>query len=193
MAGPKHLTLDDFLKCSPEERLELIDGRIVQKASPSGEHSDVENAIGALIRRHFRKPAGPGGSGGWWIQTEPTVYYPKHERVFTHDIAGWRRSRTPENPKGYPIRETPDWVCEVSFSTWRKDSQTVPETLSISGVPFYWIADVERQALMAFELMEGGRYGLIGTFFRTDTGARIPPFDAVPLSVDEFFGADPAE
>lgn len=62
----------------------------------------MESAIDTEIRRRFRRAKGPDGSGGWWIKTEVSVHYPKHERVFDHDIAGWKLDRVPENPKGVP-------------------------------------------------------------------------------------------
>ena len=185
----KFATLEDLLGQSGETKNELIDGEIVRKAQPSCEHGDVENQISAEITRRFRKPRGPEGSSGWWIKTEVHVYYPNHERVFNHDIVGWKRSRVAENPKGFPAREIPDWVCEVSLSTWKKDTLQIPETLAAQGVPYYWVADVERENLMVFKLV-GEKYSLIQNLFRTDTKARIEPFEAAELNVDVFFGAD---
>lgn len=185
----KLATLADLIALGEDARAELIDGRIVPKARPSGEHSDVESAIDTEIRKRFRRGKGNDGLGGWWIKTEVSVHYPKHERVFDHDIAGWKRDRVPENPKGFPVRERPDWVCEVSWTTWRKDTVEVPETLAAAGVPHYWVADVERECLLVFRLA-GTEYALVKNLFRTDTKARIEPFEAAELNVDVFFGAD---
>jgi Uma2 family endonuclease len=185
----KRATLEDLLALGEDARAELIDGRIVPKARPSGEHSDVESAIDTEIRKRFRRNKSPGGFGGWWIKTEVSVLYPQLERVFCHDIAGWNRDRVPENPKGYPVRERPDWVCEVCWTTWRKDTVDVPETLALAGVPHYWVADVERECLLVFRLV-GDKYALIQNLFRTETKARIEPFEAAELNVDVFFGAD---
>ncbi len=70
---------------------------------------------------------------------------------------------------------------------WRRDR--VPETLAAHGVPFYWVADVERENLLVFKLV-GDHYALINNLFRTDTKARIEPFEAAELNIDVFFGAD---
>ncbi len=191
-AALKIATLADLIALGGETRSELIDGEISHKAQPSGQHSDVEGAIVTEIRRRFRRPQGPGGSAGWWIKTEVHVHYPRHERVFNHDLAGWLRNRVPENPMGFPVREIPDWVCEVSFNTWKKDTLQIPDTLATHGVPFYWVADVERENLLVFKLV-GDKYALIQNFFRTDTKVRIEPFEAAELNVDVFFGADPEE
>ena len=171
------------------ERLEIYEGFVEKKMMPSGEHSDAQVAISRELGKHFQKKPPGDGTGGWWLKTETSVFYPRFERMFNHDIAGWRRERTPENPKGFPIKTFPNWVCEVSFSSWRKDSEVVPETLAAAGVEHYWIADVERQCLMAFEL-RNGKYALLKNYFRDSRAARIPPFEAVELDVNVLFGAD---
>lgn len=66
---------------------------------------------------------------------------------------------------------------------------TFPRTLAAHGVPFYWVADVERENLLVFKLV-GDHYALINNLFRTDTKARIEPFEAAELNIDVFFGAD---
>ena len=185
----KFATLDDLVALGGDVRMELIDGELVRKSQPSGRHGDLEGAITTELRKRFHKSHGPGSSNGWWIKTGTSVSYPKHERVFDHDIVGWRRDHVPENPMGFPVRERPDWVCEVSFTTWRKDTLIIPDTLAASGVPFYWVADVERENLLVFKLV-GEKYSLIQNLFRTDTKARIEPFEAAELNVDVFFGAD---
>ena len=108
---------------------------------------------------------------------------------FCHDILGWKRDRVAADPRGFPVRERPDWVCEVSWSTWKKDTLQVLDTLAAAGVPFYWVADVERENLLVFKLV-GDKYSLIQNFFRTDLKVRIEPFEAAELNVDVFFGAD---
>ena len=74
-------------------------------------------------------------------------------------------------------------------TTWKKDTLFVPDTLALAEVPFYWVADVERECLLVFKLNDG-KYSLIQNLFRTDTKVRIEPFESVELNVDVFFGAD---
>ncbi len=185
-------TIEDLVSLGGDVRMELIDGELVRKAQPSGRHGDVELTIASEIYRKFRKPCSPGGTSGWWIKSNVSVYYPKHERAFDHDMVGWRRDRVPENPTSFPVSERPDWVCEVSLTTWRKDTLIIPDTLAAHAVPFYWVADVERENLLVFKLI-GEKYSLIQNLFRTDTKVRIEPFEAAELNVDVFFGADSEE
>lgn len=87
-------TLADQLD-TPEERVELIDGEIVQRPMARMEHGFVQsNRVAELDR--FRRTAGPGG---WWIATEISVSYPTHQCP-THDLAGWRKEQLPERPRG---------------------------------------------------------------------------------------------
>ena len=120
------------------------------------------------------------------------VLYPQTGNVFAHDIVGWRRDNCPTNPEGFPVRERPDWVCEVSLTTWLKDTRTIPQSLIPAGVPFYWVADAERENILVFKLVEG-YYSLIQSLFRSDTCIRIPPFESAEWNVDVLFGADPVE
>jgi Uma2 family endonuclease len=190
-AALKLKTLQDVLLLDPEvmERCELINGEISQKSMASGNHADVESSIAIEVGKRFKRPKGPDGSVGWWIKTEVSVFYPKHENMFVHDLAGWKRDRVPVNPMGYPVKDRPDWVCEVCATTWKKDTLFVPDTLALAEVPFYWVADVERECLLVFKL-NNGKYSLIQNLFRTDTKVRIEPFESVELNVDVFFGAD---
>ena len=96
-------TLDD-LAASPDERVELIDGDIVQRPMARSDHGIAQGNTTAELG-HFSREFGPGG---WWIITEVSVAYELHQCP-THDIAGWRRERMPHRPTGV-IDLTPDWV-----------------------------------------------------------------------------------
>lgn len=49
------------------------------------------------------------------------------------------------------------------------------------GVPVLWLVDVEARVLTVHPL-DAGDWRMVGTY-SDETEARIPPFDAVPLSV----------
>ena len=109
-----HLATFADLLLIPEEsrRHEILDGEIVEKALPRGEHGVGQLRAGRLLGRFDRKPNGPTRPGGWWFATEPTIDLSMHQTV-QPDVAGWRRERMPDRPSGYPITLRPDWVCEV--------------------------------------------------------------------------------
>jgi len=116
MEARKLKTYDD-LAAVPEERVELIDGEIVQRPMARSEHGLVQSRacveLGPCDRRF--------SPGGWWIITEVSIRYELHQCP-CHDIAGWRKRRMPERPQGI-MRLLPDWVCEiVSPGHERKDT-----------------------------------------------------------------------
>ena len=193
--GNSARSLEEFEHEIQEERAELIDGQVVYKALPGGRHADIESAIGAAIRIPFRRKKSDDGRGGWWILSEVTVQYRKISekgRMLTADIAGWRRDRVPVCPSEYPVDERPDWVCEICHTTRKKDTTIVPETLAAEGVPWYWFLDVDAENLIVYELSESG-FVLRKSLFREDGKVRIPPFEAVELSMPVLLGDDPEE
>ena len=195
--APKLHTLLQFvddvaLSDLSNEKLEYVDGRVTQKTLPGGRHGRLENRIGSRIGTLFDRKARPDGQGGWWIMTEASVLYraaSEQGRILTADVAGWKRDRVPEWPDEYPIASRPDWICEVSHSTRRKDTTLVPETLAAEGVPWYWMLDALAENLLVFALSPRG-YVLHGSFFREDGDVLIPPFDAVPISLPYLLGDD---
>ena len=177
------------------ERAEYIDGVPVMKALPGGNHAYVEGSILRRVGSYFSRPRRKDGTGGWWISTEASIRYTKVSekgRILTADIAGWRREKVPAFPKLYPIPEIPDWICEVCHTTRKKDTTIVPETLAAEGVEWYWLADIETENLMVFQLSEKG-YVLKKSLFRDDGNVRIEPFEAVSLNIGELFGDDPVD
>jgi len=111
---PHLATFADLLAIPEEQRFhEVLDGEIVQKCMASGEHALGQTAAAAWLTTRFgRVPNGADRPGGWWLLAEVEVELSLHQ-VVRPDIAGWKRERMPERPRGYPLRLRPDWVCEV--------------------------------------------------------------------------------
>jgi Uma2 family endonuclease len=173
-------TLDDLL-ASPEERIELIDGEIVRRPMARSEHGVVQNRASVELGPFDRK----SGPGGWWIITEVNVNYELHQCP-SHDIAGWRKERMPERPRGV-IEMAPDWVCEiVSPGHERKDTLTLFLLLQRHRVPFYWLIWPEDRVLIAHAL-DGDNYRVVKTI-SGQSRARIPPFDSVELDLANILG-----
>lgn len=180
MEARKLKTYDD-LATVPEERVELIDGEIVQRPMARSEHGLVQSRtcveLGPCDRR--------SGPGGWWIITEVSVRYELHQCP-CHDIAGWRKERMPERPQGI-MTLLPDWVCEiVSPGHERKDTLQLFLLLQRHRVPFYWIIWPEDRVLVAYRLV-GNSYQVIETITE-QTHARIPPFEDVELDLAFLLG-----
>jgi Uma2 family endonuclease len=173
----------------PEEvRAEIIHGTIVEKAGPTMEHGRAQAATGGYLRRRFDRGGGGRWPGGWWLATEVDVEYDPHE-LFRHDLAGWRRDRVPECPRGRPVRVRPDWVCEIlSRSNEKRDLVDKMRVLRSAGVPHYWIINPEEQVLLVHRLEPGGY--LVALTAGADETVRAEPFEAVDLRVGALLGGE---
>jgi len=185
-------TVADLLAIPSDERFhEIMDGELVRKAMPSFEHGDAQSALASCLKGPFQRRAGGALPGGWWIGTEVEVELaPSH--VYRPDIAGWRRDRVPERPRGTPIRIRPDWVCEVlSPSNPGTDRVKKLNHYHRFEVPHYWIVDPMEESLSVFRWTADG-YLLVLAADR-EGRVRAEPFDAVELPVKSLFGADDEE
>ena len=163
------------------DRFELINGEIVKRPMPRYEHGVIQLEIGGELKR-LRRVDGPGG---WWFATEVSVRYNEHHTP-THDIAGWRKERLPQEPTGV-VQTAPDWVCEiVSKGHERKD--TVHNFLHLQRyqVPYYWLIWPEERVLIAYKLV-GSKYAVIESI-EGGAMARIEPFAAIELDLGYILG-----
>lgn len=178
-------TFEDLLACADPDRLEIVGGQIVEKASPSPRHSRTESKLAVAVDPFNRKP-GPRGPGGWWIFTEIHVGYPRGE-IYCHDTAGWRRDRVPIQPTEWPVLLRPDWVCEIlSPKHERRDLIDKPRVLHAAEVPHYWTLDPDERILLVHRWSRDG-YTVVQ---RASAGEaiRAEPFDAIELRVGVLFG-----
>lgn len=98
MAAPsrKPATIDDLIARGDNDRLEIIDGEIVEKAMPSPAHALTEFKLATTIDPFNRRPSSRG-PGGWWLFTEIHVQYPRGE-IYCHDVAGCSLHVRPNGP-----------------------------------------------------------------------------------------------
>jgi Uma2 family endonuclease len=189
----RHATLDDFWAIPEAERFhELIAGEIIPKATPSGEHGDAQAGVVGAIRLPFHRSSGGRGSlGGWWLATEVEVLRDGVE-IVRPDVIGWRRDRCPERPTGTPVKQRPDWLCEVvSPSNAKHDTVKKLRLYHRSEIPHYWIVDPRDATLTVMRWSADGYVMLM----RAERGeiVRPEPFQQIELSVGTLFGDDPPE
>lgn len=189
----RHATLEDFWAIPEAERFhELIAGEIVPKAAPSGEHGDAQAGVVGAVRPPFqRSSGGRGGPGGWWIATEVEILISGGE-IVRPDIAGWRRTRYPARPTGTPVKQRPDWICEVvSPSNANDDTVKKLRLYHRSEIPHYWIVDPRDATLTVMPWNPDGYV----TLMRAERGeiVRPEPFEQIELAVGTLFGDDPPE
>jgi Uma2 family endonuclease len=174
-----------------DERVEVHGGQAIPKEAARYEHSDAQGGIAAALRGPFQRRPGSGGPGGWWIATEPEVAY--QGWTFLHDLAGWRRDRVPNKPSGRPVREPPDWVCEILSTNRKHDTVTKFEVLKSAKVRHYWLVDVDARELVIHRL-EDASWVRVNAYVANEPGQRVrlEPFDAEEIELGILFGDDPA-
>jgi Uma2 family endonuclease len=193
MAAPRrpHAATFADLEVLGEIDAEIIDGAIVERASPTMEHGRSQLALGGALRRRFDRRPGGRWPGGWWFGTEVDVEYEAHQ-LYRHDVVGWRRDRVAVCPSGRPIRVRPDWVCELlSPSNEKRDLVDKLRVLHAAAVPHYWIANPEERTLVVHRWQPGGY--LIVLTAAADEEVRAEPFEATPLRLGVLFGDEDDE
>jgi Uma2 family endonuclease len=179
-------TAADLLAIPEESRFhEIIDGQIVQRASPTGEHGDAQSWLAALLKPPFARRPGGDRPGGWWLLTEVEVELELHQ-VYRPDVVGWRRERVPERPTGTPIATRPDWVCEVLSTNRRNDTVKKLRTYQRCEVPHYWIVDPMDETLTVLRWTPQGY--LVALKAERGEHVRAEPFEAIVLPVGLLFG-----
>jgi Uma2 family endonuclease len=183
----KPASLDDLIARGDTDRLEIVDGQIVEKAMPSPGHAMTEAKLAAAFDP-FNRRTGRGGPGGWWLFTEIHTAY-RNGEIYCHDAAGWRRDRVPERPATWPVRVRPDWVGEIVSPKHDKDDLvTKPRTLHAAEVPHYWVLDPEETVLLVHRWSRDG-YVVIHRATVGDV-IRAEPFEAIEIDVASLFGID---
>jgi len=175
-------TIDDLIEAQKsDERLELINGEIIKRPMARAEHAFVQTWISGDLNPYIRK----SGSGGWWIMSEISVQYNEHQCP-VHDIAGWRKERLPQKPKGI-MKMTPDWVCEiVSPGHVAKDTVTIFNILKEYKIPFYWIINPEEKVLTVYQYSEDTYKVLVSV--QNKGKVRLEPFTEIEFDLNYLFG-----
>lgn len=190
--GPKtHLaSVEDLLRLPDDVRAEVVGGELVEKEAANFDHSASQGQLAAHYAP-FHRRGGGSGPGGWWIGTEVEIEYETHE-VYRHDLAGWRRERVPERPRGRAVQIHPDWACEIlSPSNWANDTVAKFKTLRRHGIPHYWIVDIEHGVLTVYRF-GNGLYS-VAAIVRPGERARLEPFAEIEVEVGLLLGLDPAD
>jgi Uma2 family endonuclease len=177
-------TWDDLLR-TPDDgcTYEVLGGHLEAQPRPLPGHNRVQARLAAKLSDPFDE--GRGGPGGWWLLIEPDVRLTPND-IVAPVLVGWRRQHLPKFPRSRPIDTVPDWICEVvSPARRRRDRIQKADLYLRSGVPHYWIADVDDRTLEAY-LARDGVWLRLGAWTDGDC-PRVPPFDAVELDVGGLF------
>ena len=155
---------------------EILDGVLYTHPRPVARHGAASFALANTLGGPFQ--FGRGGPGGWTFIAEPELHLGPH--VVVPDLAGWRKERMPFVPDVAFIDFVPDWICEIlSPSTETNDRSRKRRIYATDGLPHYWLLNVSKRQLEAYELRDG-KFALFETF---EDGADVdaPPFAAAPF------------
>ena len=166
---------------------ELVDGALVEKET-SGEHGLAQSLLVAKLVNPFSRRPGGRHPGGWWFATEVLIDFGPRQRL-RPDIAGWRREKSPEPPRGALVHAIPDWICEVlSASNVNNDTVKKRRIYHQHNVSHYWLVDPLAGRLEVYRWHADG-YLQVLTAERGER-VRAEPFAAIELSVGALFGDD---
>lgn len=122
------------LGCFRDQRVELIDGEIIQLPPQSFGHSFSLDAIFHSLLAIFKD--------GYWVRSQlPLVAGSRSDAEPDVAVVKGNRKAYREHPK------TAVLVVEVSASSLEYDKVTKSSLYSSIGVPDYWILDVENRRL----------------------------------------------
>ncbi len=162
---------------------EILDGELYASPRPAVPHALATSGLGYDLIGPFDR--GRGGPGGWWILVEPELHL--SDDVVVPDLAGWRRTRVPDLPRGAFLQIAPDWVCEtLSPSTERIDRGKKLAIYAREGVAHVWLLNPIAETLEAYRLQEG--HWLLLVTHTGDVTARIEPFDAIEIELWRLWG-----
>jgi Uma2 family endonuclease len=177
------LTVDEYYRMAeagifgPEERVELIDGEIIEMAAIGSRHAACVRVLSRwpILRTDDRAVLSPQLPLRLSQRAEPEP-----------DIV-LLRPRPDEYRDAHPGAEDVLLLIEVADSSLSFDRRRKLPIYARDGVPETWLGDLQHDRIEAHRRPEHGRYQDLETFPR---GARLSPlaFPDLSIAVDEILG-----
>jgi Uma2 family endonuclease len=180
----KRFTVDEYHRMGqagifgPEDRLELIDGEILEMSPIGQRHASRVARANALFVTAFGaraviNPQNPMQLSDWTepqpdlVVLKPRSDFYEHQRPLPADVL---------------------FVMEVSDTTLRYDLKIKVLHFAAASIPEVWIQDVNEDLLHVFREPQGSRYSVA---MQLNRGAVVSPlaFPEVRFSMDDLFGA----
>jgi Uma2 family endonuclease len=179
-APVRSLSLNEFLAL-PETKpaSEYIEGEVIQKPMPQGEHSVLQRDLCIALTSTF-KP-------NQRAEVFPELRCTFGGRSVVPDVAVFRSERVPRKPDGR-IENTfnlpPDWTIEI-LSPGQSHSKVIRNILHCiaQGTEMGWLLDPEEPCIFVYDAQ-----GVVRVFDRADSVVPVPEFaEAVRLTVGDVF------
>jgi Uma2 family endonuclease len=180
-APVKPLTLEAFLTL-PETKpaSEYIDGVVIQKPMPQGEHSTLQGELVSVINSSLKL-----GSIG---RAFPELRCTFGGRSVVPDVTVFRHDRIPRQSNGRienQFKIAPDWTIEI-LSPDQGQSKVIRNILHCiqNGTEMGWLLDPEDSCIFVYDAE-----GRVQAFEQADAELPVPTFaKTVKLTVGEVFG-----
>ena len=176
-------TVDEYYKMAeagvltPEDRVELIDGEIIQMSPISDRHAGCVNWANQAFAAAFHGRAVVSVQNPLrlsnYTEPEPDVVLLKHR-----DDA-YRRKR--------PFGDDTYLILEVAHTTLRYDRNIKVPRYAAAGIPEVWIEDLEHELLLVFRVPEGNAYKTVLNLKAGDV-VSVQAFPDVTFKVAELLG-----
>jgi len=176
----KPLTLEMFL-AMPDTKpaSEFINGKILQKPMPQGEHSILQRDLSFAITQSLK----PNKLG----QAFPELRCSFGGRAVVPDVTVFRDDRIPRKPNGrieniFSI--APDWTIEI-LSPDQSQTKVIRNILHCieDGSAMGWLIDPEESCIFVYEADK------VGIFDQPDEIVPVPQFaKEIQLTIGEIFG-----
>lgn len=148
----------------PKERVELLDGRILQMAPISDRHENIVDTLIGIF--------GDQRKSRYIIRANGPIRIPDFSEP-QPDLTLYR-----SGVRTHPTPEDVHLVVEVSDTSLRYDSGEKKRVYERGGIREYWIVDVKQQAVRVHRL-KGNHYGVT-----THKRGAVSPHDFPDVSVD---------
>lgn len=169
---PKRWTREEYFRLAEQgwfqnQRVELIDGEIVQLSPPSPPHSFSSDEIRDIFQSLF--------GDGYWVRMQLPLSHGEYSQP-EPDVSVVRGSRK-DFQKAHP--KSAVLVVEVSRTSLDYDTQTKPQLYAAMGVPEYWVLDLVHRQLIVHrqplrdESNSGGYYGSVIVLNEEDSVAPL--------------------
>jgi Uma2 family endonuclease len=184
----KLFTVDEYHRMAeagilgPEERLELIDGEIIQMSPIGHAHWVAVNRASLLFFEAFRRNAVVSTQNSvrlsGWTEPQPdvTVFKPRSDLYAA-------KKPTPADVL---------LIVEVADSTLRFDRNVKVPLYAAAGIPEVWIEDLNNDCLLVYRDPHAEGYRSTVTLKREDSVSPIA-FPEIHFTIDDLLGEPVAE
>jgi Uma2 family endonuclease len=159
------------------QRIELIEGEIVEMAPIGNPHAAVTHPMAVLLEAAF----GPGFTARNQVPIAlGSDTLPSEPQPDTAVVVGSWRDYVSRQPVASDVR----LVVEVADSTLTDDRNTKAALYATAGIPEYWIVNLVDSVLEVYRKPANGKFGFIAVF---KPGDHVTPlFARTSVAVSDF-------